>query len=40
MAGMNEDRYWVPGAVRAYLRAMGVRLPLEDVELHVLAWDR
>ncbi len=36
----NEDRYWVPEAVRAYLRALGFRLPLEDMEPHILAWER
>ncbi len=36
----NEDRYWVPEAVRAYLRAFGFRLPLEDMEPHILAWER
>ena len=36
----NEDRYWVPEAVRAFLRAYGFRLPLEDMEPHILAWER
>ena len=28
------------GAVRAYLRAYGFRLALEDMEPHILAWER
>lgn len=36
----NEDSYWVPECVRSYLRAMGFRSPLEEMEPHVLAWDR
>ena len=36
----NDDNYWVPECVRAYLRAMGFRSPLEDMEPHVLEWDR
>ena len=36
----NEDRYWVPEAVRAFLRAYGFRLPLEDMEPYILAWER
>jgi hypothetical protein len=36
----NEDRYWVPEGVRAHLRALGFRLPLEDMEPHVLEWER
>lgn len=36
----NEDRYWVLEVVRGYLRAMGFRLPLEDMEPHMLAWER
>ncbi len=38
--GVNDDRYWVPEAVRSYLRGLGFRLPLEDMEPHILAWER
>ena len=37
---MAEDAYWVPEHVRAYLRALGFRLPLEDMEGHIAGWDR
>lgn len=39
---MNElgDEYWVPEAVRAYLRGTGYSArALEDMELHVREWD-
>lgn len=39
---MNElgDEYWVPEAVRAYLRGTGYSTrALEDMELHVREWD-
>lgn len=36
----EEGAYWVPGHVRAYLRAMGFRLPLEEMEAHIAGWDR
>ncbi len=40
MGLVNDDRYWVPEAVRSYLRGLGFRLPLEDMEPHILAWER
>ena len=40
MGLVGEERYWVPEGVRAYLRALGFRLPLEEMEPHVLAWER
>lgn len=33
-----DDEYWVPEHVRAYLRGLGFRLPLEDMEPHIRAW--
>ena len=36
----NDDNYWVPECIRSYLRALGFRSPLEDMEPHVLEWDR
>lgn len=36
----EEGAYWVPGHVRAYLRAMGFRLSLEEMEAHIAGWDR
>lgn len=36
----EEGAYWVPGHVRAYLGAMGFRLPLEEMEGHIAEWDR
>lgn len=38
MAGV-DDGYWVPEHVRGYLRRLGFRLPLEEMEGHVRAWD-
>ena len=40
MGFCGEERYWVPEGVRAYLRALGFRLPLEEMEPHLLAWER
>lgn len=36
----NDENYWVPECIRSYLRAMGFWSPLEEMEPHVLAWDR
>lgn len=38
--GVNDDEYWVPEHVRAFLRGLGFSLPLEDMEPHIRAWDR
>ena len=38
--GVNEDEYWVPEHVRAWLRGLGFSLPLEDMEPHIRAWNR
>ena len=38
--GVNEDEYWVPEHVRAWLGSLGFSLPLEDMEPHIRAWDR
>ena len=38
--GVNDDEYWVPEHVRAFLRGLGFTLPLEDMEPHIRAWDR
>lgn len=38
--GVNDDEYWVPEHVRAYLKGLGFTLPLEDMEPHIRAWDR
>ena len=35
----GSESYWVPEHVRAYLRAMGFRLPIEDMEGHIACWD-
>ena len=35
----NEERYWIPQHVREYLKRMGYRLPLEDMEGHISEWD-
>lgn len=35
-----DEGYWVPGCVRGYLRALGFRSPLEEMEPFVLEWDR
>lgn len=40
MGETSPESYWVPGHVRSYLRAMGLRLPLEDMEGHIAEWDR
>ena len=32
------EGYWVPDCVRSYLRGLGFRLPLEDMEPHIRAW--
>lgn len=40
MGGLDNESYWVPEHVRAYLRGLGFRLPLEDMEGHIAAWDR
>jgi len=40
MGETSPESYWVPGHVRSYLRAMGFRLPLEDMEGHIAEWDR
>ncbi|MDN0056573.1 hypothetical protein [Collinsella ihumii] len=36
---MDDQRAWVPEHVREYLRGLGFRLPLEDMEGHIRAWD-
>lgn len=38
---MNSIEYdgWVPSHVREYLKELGYRLPLEDMEPHILEWD-
>ena len=38
--GVNDDEYWVPEHVRAWLGSLGFSLPLEDMEPHIRAWDR
>lgn len=40
MGETSPESHWVPGHVRSYLRAMGFRLPLEDMEGHIAEWDR
>lgn len=35
----GSESYWVPEHVRAYLRAMGFRLPIEDMEGRIACWD-
>lgn len=40
MGETSPESYWVPRHVRAYLRAMGFRLPLEEMEGHIAEWDR
>ena len=37
---VNGENYWVPEHVRAYLRGLGYRLPLEDMEAYIQEWDR
>ncbi|EHF02188.1 hypothetical protein HMPREF1008_00894 [Olsenella sp. oral taxon 809 str. F0356] len=39
MSGFDEHDYWVPEHVREYLRGLGYRLPLEDMEGHIQGWD-
>lgn len=36
---LGNEGYWVPGCVRDYLRGMGFRLPLDDMEVHIREWD-
>lgn len=36
----EEGAYWVSEHVRAYLRVLGFRLPLEDMEGHIVKLDR
>ncbi len=36
--GLDES-YWIPEHVRACLRGLGYRLPLEDMEGHIRLWD-
>ena len=38
MNGIEYDG-WVPSHVREYLKGLGHRLPLEDMEPHILEWD-
>ena len=38
MNGIEYDG-WVPSHVREYLKELGYRLPLEDMEPHILEWD-
>lgn len=38
MEGVQAD-YWIPEGVRSYLRGLGYRLPLEDMEGHIRLWD-
>ena len=38
MNGIEYDG-WVPSHVREYLKDLGYRLPLEDMEPHILEWD-
>ena len=40
MAAVGNEVYWVPEHVRGYLRALGFRLPVEDMEGHIAGWDR
>ena len=40
MGGFDGESYWAPEHVRAYLRGLGFRLPLEDMKGHIAAWDR
>lgn len=40
MSGLDGHDYWVPEHVRAYLRGLGYRLPLEDMEPHIQEWDQ
>ena len=40
MGGLSGENYWVPEHVRAYLRGLGFRLPIEDMEGHIAEWDR
>lgn len=40
MSGFDEHDYWVPEHVREYLRGLGYRLPLEDMESHIQSWDQ
>lgn len=35
----SDDGCWVPEHVRAYLRGLGFRLPLGEMEGHIRAWD-
>ncbi|WP_417118860.1 hypothetical protein [Olsenella phocaeensis] len=39
MSGFDEHDYWLPEHVRGYLRGLGYRLPLEDMEPHIQSWD-
>ncbi|OUO62066.1 hypothetical protein B5F74_02315 [Collinsella sp. An271] len=36
---MDDARAWVPEHVREYLRGLGFRLPLEDMEGYIRSWD-
>jgi len=36
---VEEQRYWVPESVRECLKGLGFRLPLEEMEPHIRAWD-
>lgn len=37
---VQDSGYWVPECARAWLRGLGYRLPLEDMEPHIRSWDR